>query len=164
MKLDSNFIKQYLFLVVLLVCANVYFITNLFYSNYKIANHDLSVAKKIDATIQSKYPDFNPDTDYIYFYGALPESNYNKLRLPNSDVFSGSLFTWDGGNNWRIINFFRFNDIAYYRFLDDKKSFDLIKDSIPAMPLWPSPESVKKINNVMIVKIGSTQGALLPIQ
>ncbi len=164
MKINISYIKQYLFIIILLVCSNIYLITNLFYSNYKIFNHDVTIAKKIETTIQNKYPDFDSNTDYVYFYGALPESNYEKLKLPNSEVFGGSLFAWDGGNNWRIINFFRFNDIAYFRFLDDKRSFDLIKDSIPAMPQWPSSESVKKINNVVVVKIGSTPGALLPLQ
>ncbi len=160
----EEYLQQLSFVIILIVLTNIYFITNLFYSSNKIFNHDLSLAKKIDATIQDKYPDFNPNLHYVYFYGALPTSNHDKLKLPNSDVFGGSLFTWDGGNNWRIINFFRFNDVAYYKFLDDKESFNKIKDSISTMPLWPEKKSVKKIDNVVIVKIGSTPGTPLPFQ
>jgi len=163
-KVKEKNIQPVLLLVSLIVFANIYFITNLFYSNYKIFNHDLTIAKKMDNIIQNKYPDFNPNISYVYFYGALPESNHDKLKLPNSDVFGGSLFRWDGGNNWRIINFFRVNDVAYYKFLDDKDAYNKVKDSIPSMPKWPNPESIKKVDNVMIIKIGDTEGAKLPFQ
>lgn len=160
----KEYFQPLLFGVLLIIIANIYFITNLFYSNYKIFHHDLEVAKKIDNTILNKYPEFNPNLHYVYFYGSLPQSNHDKLKIPNSDVFGGSLFCWDGGNNWRIINFFRYNDVAYYKFLDNKEAFDQVKDSIQSMPLWPSPESVKKINNVVVVKIGDTKGTPLPFE
>lgn len=162
--IKKDYSKQILFFVLLVVLNNIYFITNLFYSNYKIFNHDLNIAKEINRTIEQKYPEFNPNMNYVYFHGSLPESNYIKLQIPNTDVFSGSLFRWDGGNNWRIINFFRANDIAYYKFLDDKESYNKIKDSIQAMPVWPNTESIKKIENVVIVKISDTPGAPLPFQ
>ncbi|NHN25609.1 hypothetical protein FIA58_007960 [Flavobacterium jejuense] len=160
----EKYIRNILFLILIIVLTNIYFITNLFYSSNKIFKHDIEVAKKINNTINDKFSNFDENEDYVYFYGALPESNHEKLRLPNSEVFGGSLFSWDGGNNWRIINFFKFNDIAYYKFLDNKETFDKIKDSIQPMPLWPNPDSVKKINNVVIVKIGDTKGVQLPIE
>lgn len=164
-----NFFKKesfqpLLFGILLVVLTNVYFITNLFHSNHQISQHDIEVAKKIDNALLVKYPEFNPNLHYVYFYGSLPLSNYDKFILPNSDVFSGSLFRWDGGNNWRIMNFFRYNDIAYYKFLDDKAAFEQVKDSIQEMPLWPNQESIKKINNVVIIKIGDIKGTPLPFE
>lgn len=162
--INFKFIRQSLFTILIIVLANIYFITNLFYSANKIFMHDLNVAHEINNTIVKKYPKFDSNSTYVYFYGALPMSNYEKIQLPNTDVFSGSLFRWDGGSNWRIINFFRVNDIGYYRFLDDKQSFNKIKDSIQQLPVWPDTESVKQIDNVIIVKIGDTPGVPLPIQ
>ncbi|RZJ27280.1 MAG: hypothetical protein EOO18_14180 [Chryseobacterium sp.] len=129
-----------------------------------IFNHDLNTAKEIDRTIKEKYPDFNPNMDFVYFHGASPESNYSTFKLPSSDVFGGSLFTWDGGNNWRIVNFFRVNDVGYYKFMDDKPSFDQAKDSVDALPIWPNPNAVKKVGNVVIVKIGENKGTPLPFE
>lgn len=163
-KINVKYIQQVLFCVILIVLTNIYYVTNLFYSTNKIFNHDLNIAKNINSTVLNKYPDFNPNMDYVYFYGALPESNYEKIKIPNTDVFSGSLFNWDGGNNWRIINFFRANDVAYYKFLDDKDSFNKIKDSIQDMPLWPNQKSIKKIENVVVIKLGTTKGAALPFE
>lgn len=153
----------------ILACAiicmcNIYFITQLFYSNYKIFNHDKDVARKIDSAIRLKYPEFDNYTNYVYFFGCIPYQEHEKFRLPDSEVFGGSLFSWDNGNNYRIINFFSFNDIAYYKMIDNKDTYLKIKDSISNMPTWPKQESIKLIDNVIIVKLGDAKGAPLPIE
>jgi len=162
--LPYKYLQQLLFITILIGLINIYYVTNLFYSSNKIFNHDLNIARNINSTIENKFSDFNPNLNYVYFYGALPSINHDKLKIPNSDVFSGSLFNWDGGNNWRIINFFRVNDIAYYKFLDNKEAFDKVKDSIQAMPIWPNKEAIRKFDNVIVVKIGESAGAPLPFQ
>ncbi|WP_162126809.1 glucosyltransferase domain-containing protein [Flavobacterium phycosphaerae] len=146
----------------LIFLTHLYFITQLFYSNYKIYNHDKEIAKKIDYTIQTKYPTFDANVNYVYFFGGLPYEHHEKYRLPNSEVFGGSLFSWDNGNNYRIVNFFKFTDIAYYKFIDNKETYSKIKDSMATMPIWPNPESVKMISNVIVVKLGAQKGAPLP--
>lgn len=157
-------IKLTAVIVAVIAIINVYFITSLYHSNSQIFQHDKELAKKIDLNINLKYPDFDPTKDYVYFYGSLPYDHHQAFRLPDSDAFGGSLFYWDGGNNWRIINFYRFNDIAYYKILDNKESFNKVKDSIETMPLWPHKESIKKIDNVVIVKLGMTKGTPLPFE
>jgi hypothetical protein len=143
--------------------THVYFISMLFYSNYKIFNYDKDIAHRIDATIYSRYPQFDPNNDYVYFFGGLPHNHHDKFRVPNSEAFGGSLLAWDNGNNYRIINFFKFTGIDY-RMLDNKESFLKAKDSIAAMPTWPSPESVRKIGNVVVVKLNNEKGLPLPIE
>lgn len=162
-RINIKYEKNYLFVTLMLLLTNIYFVTNLFYSNNKVFKHDVEMAKKIDFKIINKYPEFNSNLDYVYFYGASPTSNYDKLIIPNTDVFSGSFFRWDGGNNWRIINFFRFNDIAYYKGLDSKEAYEKIKDSVTKMPLWPNDNSVLKIDNVVVVKLGDTEGVKLTL-
>jgi hypothetical protein len=139
---------------------NIYFVTMLFSSNNKIYKNDRRVAEKIDNAIQTKYPSFYTTEKSIYFYGYFPYEYHQKYRLDKSEIFGGSVFNWDNGNNYRIINFFREADIAEYNMID-KEKFDLVKDSIAKMPIWPDYESIKMINNSVIVKLGKDKGGLL---
>lgn len=159
-----KFIKITLFAVSVICLMNIYFITNLFYSNYRIFNHDKELAKKIDFLIQYKYPNFDSKSNYVYFFGYLPYEHHNIFRLDKSEIFGGSLFNWDNGDNYRIINFFKFNDINYYRMIDNKEVYNKIKDSISQMPVWPNRESIKKINEVIVVKLGNEKGAPLWVE
>lgn len=159
-----KFEKTSIWTISLICVANIYFITNLFYSNYKIFNHDKDTARKIDNLIQSKYPNFDAATNYVYFYGFFPYEHHQKYRIDKSEAFGGSLFSWDNGDNYRIINFFKFNDINYYNMIDKKEVYLKIKDSIEPMPIWPNRESVKMINDVIVVKLGKEKGARLWVE
>lgn len=151
-------------LTTFLSLKNIYLITLLFLSNYKICNHDQQIARKIDAIIYSKYPAFDSNSDYVYFYGSLPSSEHERFRLPNSEIFGGSFFSWDNGSNNRIINFIKFYDIAYYKEIDNKETFLKVADSIESIPIWPNPESIKKIDNVVIVRLGKEKGSKLSVE
>lgn len=163
-KINLKYAPQIMFVAMVIFLWNTYFVTNLFIASNKIYQHDLNLAYNINNYIKDNFKNFNPESDYVYFYGQTPLKEYEKMILPKSDVFSGSLFRWDNGNNWRIINFFRFKDIAYYRFLDDEQSFNRIKDSIPKMPAYPLEGSINKFDNVVVVKLGFTRGTLLSFE
>ncbi|MEL1246022.1 glucosyltransferase domain-containing protein [Flavobacterium sp. DGU11] len=156
-----SFSKLSLNLVSLIAVANIYFITMLFWSQSKIYNHDINIAKNIDQTIKTKYPDFDPTKDYVYFYGGLPFEEHDKFRVPRSEVFGGSFFSWDGGSNHRITGFMKFTDVAYYKVIDNPETFNKMKDSIAPMPLWPKDGYIKRVDNVIIVRLGQTKGAPL---
>ncbi|UPQ80527.1 glucosyltransferase domain-containing protein [Flavobacterium azooxidireducens] len=145
-------------ILVIAVFTNVYFVTNLFYSANKIYKQDKNIAEKIDAVIQSKYPDFFTTEKVIYFYGYFPYEYHEKFRLKNSEIFGGSIFVWDNGNNYRIVNFFKGADVADYKMIDSKEKFDQFKDSINTMPIWPNHESIKMFNDVVVVKLGNQKG------
>jgi hypothetical protein len=148
-----------------LICLiNIYFITLLFQSSYKVFNHDLKISEKIYSLIVNKYPEYNENLHYVYFFGKLPDDNYNKFRLHNSEIFGGSFFQWDGGSNNRIINFNKFNNIANYKEIDNKESYLKIKDSIVKMSKWPNYESVKLFDDVIVVKLGNEKGAKLAVE
>lgn len=153
-----------IFICSFICLANIYFITKLFYSNYQISNHDKVIAKKIDASILSQYPDFDPNVNYVYFFGCLPYEHHQNFRIDKSEVFGGSLFNWDNGSNYRIINLFKYQDIANYKMIDNKEIYLRIKDSIGSMPIWPKKESVKMINNVVVVKLGNNKGSPLWVE
>lgn len=146
--------------LVLIVFLNVFFITKLFLSANEIYKHDKRIAEKIDNIIQEKYPSFNTTEKSIYFYGYFPFEYHQKFRLNNSEIFGGSFYSWDNGNNYRILNFFREAEVAEYNMIT-KEKFDVVKDSIEKMPLWPDYESIKMIDNTVIVKLGKDKGGAL---
>jgi hypothetical protein len=139
---------------------NIYFVTMLFSSTNKIYKNDRRVAEKIDNVIQAKYPSFYTTEKSIYFYGYFPYEYHQKYRLDKSEIFGGSIFNWDNGNNYRIISFFKEANIAEYNMVN-KENFDIVKDSIAKMPVWPDSESVKMINNTVVVKLGKEKGGNL---
>lgn len=163
-KINLKYSNIILFIGLIIFLWNTYYVTNLFLSSNKIHKRDLILAQNINNYIKNNFDNFDPDVDYVYFYGKTPMKAYEKISLPKSDVFSGSLFQWDQGNNWRIINFFRFTDIAYYRFLDDETSFNRIKDSIFDMPAYPQNGSIRKMDNVIVIKLGFVKGVKLPFE
>lgn len=144
--------------------SHIYFITMLFWSHYRLYHHDIGVARNIDRSIYDKYPNFNPKKDYVYFFGHLPREEDRRFRLPHAGVFGGSFFVWDNGSNERIVNFMRFSDVAYYRYINNLDTYRQIKDSISAMPVWPQAGYVRRVGNVIIVKLGSTKGSPLWVE
>ncbi|MFY0483716.1 glucosyltransferase domain-containing protein [Flavobacterium sp. PLA-1-15] len=146
-------------ITVILICTvNFYYITKLFYSSNEIYKHDLRIAEKIDGIILSKYPNFPLTEKKVYFYGYFPYEYHNHLRLKNSEIFGGSFYSWDNGNNFRIINFFSVADVADYSILNTREELDKVKDSIATMPAWPSSNSIKMIDDIVVVKLGESKG------
>lgn len=158
LKIGSS--KATITVVALIFILNVYFVTMLFNSANRIYKNDRRVAEKIDNIIQAKYPVFYTTEKSIYFYGYFPYEYHQKYRLEKSEIFGGSIFSWDNGNNYRIFNFFREADIAEYNMIN-KEQFDVVKDSIAKMPTWPDYESIKMINNTVVVKLGAEKGGKL---
>ena len=146
--------------LVLICILNIYFVTKLFSSANKIYKHDKRIAEKIDNIIQNKYPSFYTTEKSIYFYGYFPYEYHQNMRLEKSEIFGGSMYNWDNGNNYRILNFFREADVAEYNMIT-KEEFNVVKDSIAKMPVWPDYESIKMINNTVIVKLGKDKGSPL---
>lgn len=150
-------------IVVLFAIINIYFITNLFNSVNKIYKHDRRIAEKIDDVINSKYPNFETTNKVVYFHGSLPYDYHQKFRLENSEIFGGSFYSWDNGSNFRLINFFNVADVAEYKMVEEdmKDKYFGIKDAITKMPSWPDRGSIKMINEIVVVKLGSIKGAPL---
>lgn len=158
-KISFNISKIAILLVVIL---NIYFVTALFYTVNKIYKHDKKIAEKIDYTIQTKYPKFSSTEKSVYFYGYFPYEYHQKFRLQDAEVFGGSVFNWDNGNNYRMINFFREADVAEYKMIDTKEKFDVIRDSMAKMPTWPDYESVRMFGDIVVVKLGNEKGMPVP--
>lgn len=144
--------------IAIISIINFYYITMLFYTSNKIYKHDVRIAEKIDDIILNKYPNFPLSDKKVYFYGYFPYEYHNYLRLDKSEIFGGSFYSWDNGNNYRIINFFKKSDVADYNMLNSKEELNSVKDSIATMPIWPNSNSIKMINNIIVVKLGENKG------
>jgi len=150
--------KQVVWACSIVCLINIYFVSSLYYSANKISKHDEALARKIDNIIQTKYPDFNPASDYVFFYGGLPYEHHSEYRLNDSEIFGGSILNWDNGSNFRIICLFKSHDIANYRYPDSKEAYDKAKLAATAMPVWPNKESIQKVDNVVIIKLNNNEG------
>lgn len=145
---------------VLLIIVNCAFVNMLYRADYQIDQEDQYIAHVILEKIRKKYPDFNETATPVYFYGKLSNGSYRINILP-ADVFGGSIFQWDEGNNYRILSFYKYYKIANFK-LTQQNQYEAIKEKIIQMPHWPSEESVQVINNIIVIKLGDKEGTALP--
>lgn len=129
--------------------------SKLFYTDYLSYNQDYNVSSFIANDIY-KYIGTPPDRPVrVYFYGALNVDSVDKPA--NHDMFGSSFLNWDAGNSARISAFMNATAIAKII----PASFDEIKaeiEKINSAPLWPDKDSVFRINNVIVVKLGQSPG------
>ncbi|TCL07361.1 glucosyltransferase domain-containing protein [Sodalis ligni] len=127
----------------------------LFYSDYIAEQHDLMLSNRMISDIYRNFPDFSTTKNDVYFYGKSAFTN--PWKMPNSDSFGESHYTWDGGNNRRIIAFMRITgliDLTEAR----KEDIDRLQDTAAGMPLWPNEGGIKKVNDIIIIKLGENRG------
>lgn len=128
----------------------------LFYSDYMARESDEFTAKQIIDTIYDKYPDFDPSKNKVFFYGFY--TPLNVWRLPNSETFGASFFSWDSAKNWRIRNYIKSIGLEDIRILEE----DEIKTLFPVaetMKSWPNREAIFMQNGVVVVKLGEKMNA-----
>lgn len=149
-------------IVAFVMIVNTFYITKLYITANNIYKHDRRIAEKIDDIIQTKYPEFYTTDKNIYFYGFFPYEYHQKFRLEKSEVFGGSIFNWgNSADNYRLVNYFKDANIADYKMIDTQEKLDLVKDSIANMAVWPNAESIKMINGIVVVKLGTEKGTKL---
>jgi hypothetical protein len=149
-------------LVILTICLlisiiNIYSVTSLFYSDIYSRELDINTANNINSLISKNYPDILQSNIPVYFHGGLKQNNPWKKN--KTDVSGSSFFYWDGGNNDRIINFFKFYGIENFH----QAAPDQIKGLLPIInniPEYPSRGSVKIVDGVLVIKLGQTTGWL----
>lgn len=66
-----------------------------------------------------------------------------------------SFFEWDGGNPWRVAAYMRLLGFADVRPYDEGASGRFDAD-YAQMPVWPAPGSVRRIDDVYLVKLSET--------
>ena len=77
--------------------------------------------------------------------------------MPKTETFGASFFEWDEGNPGRIVLFLQ--TLGYYdlQVAPIEKSIELI-ELTNTMPAWPAKDSVKIVDNIVVVKFGPYSG------
>ena len=131
--------------------------SQLFYSDTQARTADILKANRIKTVIRLNYPEFDASNTPVYFHGGSPNDNPHKL--PNSDVFGSTFFSWDGGNNTRLSRFFTYYDIMRVRMADQNETKRVLPH-VDELPTWPHPDAVAMIEGVMVIKLGQQRGWL----
>ncbi|EKT4523096.1 glucosyltransferase domain-containing protein [Pseudomonas putida] len=143
--------------VAVLFLINISMITALFYSDSATRERDVRLATQITMVMAVNNPDFDPNLVPVYFHGGIRAAS--QYKIPNSDVFGSSFFTWDYGNNRRLVRFFEYYGFGKFK-MATKDQILGIKSKISTMPVWPNPDSIRLVDGVMVVKLNQKPGVL----
>lgn len=142
-------------LPVILVIYSCSIASQLFHSDFMSEQSDRYYAGRVMSDLYRKYPDFNPKLTPVYFYGMINKKN--PWKMPNSDIFGESFFSWDGGNNARMIAYIRMSGIDDLKRLD-KTRVKEAREYASSMDVWPKEGSIVRKNGIMVVKLGNNPG------
>lgn len=125
------------------------------YSSARIAliKHDEATALRVLDRIGELLPAGYSDTTYtLDVNGPLPyQSPYETVI---SSVTAGSFFTWDDGNPYRLMLYFKLLDSNLHLVNADPAQRDSLKPLYADMPVWPAPGSVRVHEGVILVRFG----------
>lgn len=139
-----------------LLCSSSVNASALFHSDFLARQYDVRMASAIVNAAESVQPSISGKQFKIYFYGGSNGGEWNKL--PKSNVFGSSFFAWDGGNTARIASFISSYGIA--NTIPAPRSFaKKVKKDVSEMNVWPAKDSIRIIDNVVVVKIGEKAGS-----
>jgi hypothetical protein len=133
----------------------IFFSSELYYSDLLTFRADKLLGTNIATDIKNKFPKLSDKGQLVYFYGGIsPDYRWQKYR---SEVFRHSFFSWDGGNNSRIVSFMGSSNIASFAGAPWEK---LQKSGamIASMPSWPHPGYIGMDNGILIVKLSDDPG------
>lgn len=112
---------------------------------------DEVMATKISMEINRVAP-ANVRTVPVVFVGEWTHEHVQGVT--NIEIFGTSFFQQDGGNPYRIAMFMRLAGNTNI----EPKTVTVIKPyltQVDAMPSWPTPGSVARVNDVVVVKLGA---------
>lgn len=141
-KLKWSKILSYVIVCIILL-INAGSMNMLFYNNYLSYKADKELAASIIAELKEKH--INYESVPILFVGHTESAT-----KAGDYVQSSSFFNWDEGNNNRMHDFFKAEGYTTVKTPNELKTLgiELSKD----MPCWPSHESVKSFDSLIIVK------------
>lgn len=114
--------------------------------------HDRMLATDLYRRISELDERFNRDQEILVdFYGTKNvETPYPYVW---SSTMGASFFDWDGGNPWRMVEFMRLLGYTNIGIPDTERRLQMTP-IFEAMPKWPAPESVRKVDGVFLIKLG----------
>lgn len=132
---------------VLILLFNSMYMNRLFYDSFMVYQFDTNVGNEIIHDIGMYGYDYNNTP--IVFIGMHDIDR--KIISNTSGSTGGSFFSWDDGNNTRIINFLRSQgyDVIMPSASQIKYAYDNSKD----LKNWPDKNSIKKLEGCIVVKL-----------
>ncbi len=126
----------------------------LFASSHMALQRDRLVAANLNLRIADAAAEAGISVDQLKYLEVIGSLTYPEAELfPEIDTFGASFFSWDGGNNYRMILFLRTLGIGEYDVLPNQQRLEAIP-IVRAMPVWPDPKSVKVVGEAVLVKFG----------
>lgn len=145
-----NYKKFYSIIVLISIAVlflNSMYMNRLFYNSFMVYESDTNVGNQLIHDISLSGYDYSKEP--IVFIGM--HSVDENIFSANSGSTGGSFFSWDDGNNARMINFLRSEGYNVSLATPDqiKTGYEDSKELTP----WPSKNSIKQINNCIVVKL-----------
>jgi hypothetical protein len=134
---------------------NAMFMNRLFYDSYIVYQYDRTVGNQIMHDIAVKGYNFKDKP--VVFIGMHDIDR--KTVSAQSGSTGGSFFSWDDGNNHRIINFLKSE--GYGVFMASKKQIRDGYETSKSMPHWPNKDSIKETDEYIIVKLSNPSNVWL---
>lgn len=119
-------------------------------SYYMAYKQDEATALNLIDKIYNKYPDIYNGKYKINFIGKLDKQNKHPL-ISGKDVFNASFFVVNNGKSGRMLAFMKL--FGFPMDVTLGKITDEMKKEIKKMPSYPNNESIKLIDNTVIVKL-----------
>ena len=142
-------IKSIIFIFILLCSMyQAQATSKLYFGDYVRYNQDVQLGDRISERIEELEIGEKPQYPVVYIGGH--SSNDNALLIRNETI-GYSFFEWDFGNISRIQSFMSI--IGHNYIMPSQENIRNAYENSKNMPIWPNDESVKKVNDIIIVKL-----------
>jgi hypothetical protein len=95
----------------------------------------------------------------VELFGAVERKPI--YRVPFGSSAGGTFFHWDGGNPNRMLAYMQVTGYQNLVLVPNQRRLQL-KGQFAGMPSWPAPGSVRKVDDVVLVKLGDQPGYYAP--
>ncbi|WP_026882808.1 glucosyltransferase domain-containing protein [Clostridium akagii] len=142
---------------VLILFFNSMYMNRLFYDSYMVYQFDTNVGNEIIHDIGIDGYAYNSVP--IVFIGMHDVDR--KIISNTSGSTGGSFFSWDDGNNTRIINFLRSE--GYGVIMPSTSQIKYAYDNSKNLINWPSRYSIKELNGCIVVKLSTPSSTWMSV-
>ncbi|WP_066022395.1 glucosyltransferase domain-containing protein [Clostridium sp. CT7] len=132
--------------VICILFLNSMYMNRLFYDSFVVYQYDTNIGNEIIHDIGTYGYDYKNTP--IVFIGM---HDINRKIISSSGSTGGSFFSWDDGNNVRITNFLKSK--GYSVIMPATDQIKAAYNSSKGLQNWPNRNSIKKIQNCIIVKL-----------
>lgn len=120
----------------------------LYYYGYIVYQHDKNVANEIMYDVKRIGADYHNKP--IVFIGS---NSMDTIPIEKYETVTGSIFEWDGGNIYRLQNFFETE--GYELLMPTSEEIEDALVNVTDMKPWPQSDSVREYDSYIVVYLSS---------